>query len=240
MKVLPAPRDAVQEQQRAVPPLGPAAKLSRTGPDSKRCSVNIGVSLFDSLRVGADVRHFSTRCRRFTSAEHGQRRSPTSCYAVLSRGRGRRLFLPYPVATAFRTTPPADGESRSMDSQKVRIVELLAVRSPLPLRGVCEMLQARFGLPDFAFAAEAEGEWAISEAAGIAYCVSRPFQPIVWPASETRPGADCNVCVALMIEEEDAPGVDRERVLKERTPQVAQGIGRRTGRAGDSSPHLAA
>jgi hypothetical protein len=109
-----------------------------------------------------------------------------------------------------------------MDSQKVRMVELLAVRSTQSLRGLCDVFQARFTLPDFTFDAEAEGEWALSEAAGIEYCISLPFQPIAWPAGETPPGADCNVCVALIVEEEDAPGVDRKTVLKERTPQIAQ------------------
>ena len=109
-----------------------------------------------------------------------------------------------------------------MDSQKVRIVELLALKSPKPLRGVCDILQAGFRLSDFTFAAETEGEWALAEGAGIEYCVSRPFHPIAWEASEARPGADCNVCVALLVEGEDAPGVEGETVLKELAPRVAQ------------------
>lgn len=111
-----------------------------------------------------------------------------------------------------------------MDCNKIRIVEVLTVKTPQSLRGVCDRLRTGFHLTDFSFDAEAEGEWALAQAEGIEYCVSRPFQPIAWEAGGPQAGADCNVCVALIVEEENAPGVAREAFLKERTPRVAQGL----------------
>ena len=124
----------------------------------------------------------------------------------------------------IRSRRPLTEYDNRMDSQKVGVIEVLAVKSPLPLRGVCDALQARLGLPDFTFAAEAEGEWAISIDEGIEYCVSRPFQPIAWPEAGTALGSDSNVGVSLLVEGADSAGADREPALKQRTPQVAQGL----------------
>jgi hypothetical protein len=111
-----------------------------------------------------------------------------------------------------------------MDCNRIRIVEVLALKTPQSLRDVCDVLQTGFHLADFSFVAEAEGEWALTNRKGIEYCISRPYQPIAWEVGGSRAGADCNVCIALMVEEEDAPGVEWEAVLKERTPRVAQGL----------------
>jgi hypothetical protein len=63
-----------------------------------------------------------------------------------------------------------------MDFGRIRLMEFLALDSPLSLEEFCHIFRRLFGLPEFKYDCENETEWGLVEHEGIEYNVSRPYE----------------------------------------------------------------
>jgi hypothetical protein len=111
-----------------------------------------------------------------------------------------------------------------MEFGQIRVMEHLAIDSPLSLSEFCEAMQRRFGLPDFEFDSENETEWGLVEHEGVEYNVSRPYERGTLEEWDGSVPAGCNFGVTLMVSQQCPAGRDVAWSSAELVPLIGQGL----------------
>jgi len=116
-----------------------------------------------------------------------------------------------------------------MDFGQIRLMELLALDSPLSLEEFCDVLRRLLGLPEFKYDFENETEWGLVEHENIEYNVSRPFHRGTLEEWDGLTPVGCNFGISLIVSEECSPDQDSVWSLATLVPQVGQSLADRLG-----------